>query len=294
MTSAEAGAYVAVLTARAGVSQAAIDLCKARIVALGTAPQTAVRRSTTAVEVPFAADGPLDLRGAVHEVDINVLPAAGRQKAILIADMDSTMIPVECIDELADFAGVKPKVAAITEAAMRGELDFEQAIDARVGLLKGLPESALQACYDERVHLNPGAQTLVEGMNAQGARTALVSGGFTFFTERVAAAAGFQSHQANVLLSAEGRLTGAVRKPVLGQQAKADALEALCAERGVGPERVVAIGDGANDLAMIRAAGLGVAYKAKPALRAEADAVLDFSDLTAVLALQGLDAPVPG
>ena len=223
-------------------------------------------------------------------VDLIVVPTAGRRKKMLLADMDSTMIQQECIDELADFAGVKPQVSEITERAMRGDLDFEQAIDARVALLRDLPEAALAQCYAERVHLNPGAATLVQTMNAGGARTALVSGGFTFFTERVAQVAGFQSHQANVLLVQDGKLTGAVQKPVLGQQAKADALAALCDERAAEASDVLALGDGANDLAMIRAAGLGVAYRAKPALRAEANAILDHSDLSAVLALQGIPA----
>ena len=228
-----------------------------------------------------------DLR-ARFGVDVNVVAASDRAKRILIADMDSTMIGVECIDELADFAGVKAHVAEITERAMQGELDFEQAIHARVALLQGLPVSVLQTCYDQRVALNPGAVELVGGMNATGAETALVSGGFTFFTERVAAAAGFAINQANRLEEADGHLTGRVILPVLGQQAKADALDGICARLGVGVDQAVAIGDGANDLAMIRKAGLGVAYKAKPALRAEADAILDRSDLSAVLALQGV------
>lgn len=260
--------------------------------ALGIGAGAARRLSARAVEIPFAADRAPDAAGARDGlgVDVNVVPAAGRRKRVFIADMDSTMIGVECIDELADFAGVKPYVAAITERAMRGELDFEQAIHERVGLLRDLPVSVLQTCYDERVRLNPGARDLVQAMNAAGARTALVSGGFTFFTERVAAAAGFQMHRANTLEQADGRLTGKVVLPVLGQQAKADTLDALCAEQGVSAHAVAAIGDGANDLSMIRKAGLGIAYRAKPALRAEADAILDHSDLTAVLALQGIPA----
>ena len=217
-----------------------------------------------------------------------MLPAHGRRKAVLIADMDSTIIGVECIDELADYAGVKPQVAEITERAMRGELNFEEALHARVSLLEGLDVGVLERCYAERVRLNEGAEPMVRGMRARGARTALVSGGFTFFSERVAKAAGFQSHQANTLEVQNGRLTGRVIEPVLGQAAKAKALEALCEERNIGPDQVLAIGDGANDLAMVRAAGLGVAYRPKPALAAEADAVLEHSDLTAVLALQGL------
>ncbi len=230
--------------------------------------------------IPYAAEA--------AQIDINLVPATNRQKKLLIADMDSTIIPVECIDELADFAGVKPEVSEITERAMRGELDFEAAIDARVALLKGLPESVLERCYRERITLNPGARELVTGMTGAGAFTALVSGGFTFFTSRVAREAGFAVNQANVLEVRDGVLTGTVARPILGQEAKRAALDRLVAEQGIALGDVIAVGDGANDLAMIRAAGLGVAFRAKPALRAEADAVLDHSDLTALLGLQGI------
>jgi phosphoserine phosphatase len=202
--------------------------------------------------------------------------------------MDSTIIGVECIDELADFAGVKTEVAAITEAAMRGELDFEAALASRVALLKGLPATVLAACYAERVRLNPGARTLVRTMAALGAETALVSGGFTYFTERVAAAAGFARNQANRLVIVDGLLTGDVERPILGRQAKLAALQRLAEGLGIGPEAAVAVGDGANDLDMVQAAGLGVAYHAKPALAAAAGARLEVSDLTALLALQGI------
>ena len=221
-------------------------------------------------------------------IDANVVPAEGRRKRLLIADMDSTIIGVECIDELADFAGLKAEVAAITEAAMRGELDFEAALVARVGLLRGLPASVLEECYAERVRLNPGARTLVMTMTALGAETALVSGGFAFFSERVAKAAGFARHQANDLLVADGVLTGEVGRPILGRRAKLAALHALAAEAGVRAEAALAVGDGANDGDMVRAAGLGVAYHAKPALAAVADARIEHSDLTALLALQGI------
>jgi phosphoserine phosphatase len=246
------------------------------------------RLAPTALEV--ALDGPLPAGFARPGVDANVVPAEGRRKRLLIADMDSTIIGVECIDELADFAGVKAEVAAITERAMRGELDFEAALDARVALLRGLPESVLAECYAERVRLNPGARTLVRTMAAGGAETALVSGGFGFFTERVAAEAGFARNQANTLSVADGRLTGKVARPILGRAAKLAALRAIAAEIGVGPEAAIAVGDGANDLDMVAAAGLGVAYRAKPALAAGADARLEHSDLTALLALQGIPA----
>ncbi|HVL20268.1 MAG TPA: phosphoserine phosphatase SerB [Amaricoccus sp.] len=271
-------AEVLVLTAAAGVPDAAADGVAGRV----------RRLAPSALEV--ALDGPLPVGFAVPGVDANLVPAAGRRKRLLIADMDSTIIGVECIDELADFAGVKPEVAAITERAMRGELDFEAALDARVALLAGLPESVLAECYAERVRLNPGAKTLVRTMAALGAETALVSGGFSFFTARVAAEAGFTRNQANTLLVADGKLTGRAARPILGRAAKLAALAAIAAELGFGPEAAIAVGDGANDLDMVAAAGLGVAYRAKPALAAGADARLDHSDLTALLALQGIPA----
>jgi phosphoserine phosphatase len=202
--------------------------------------------------------------------------------------MDSTIIGVECIDELADFAGLKPEVQRITDAAMRGELDFESALIERVRLLEGLDEGVLLRCFEERVALNPGARVLVRTMRALGAETALVSGGFTFFAERVARAAGFTWSRANELSIRAGRLTGDVVLPILGQLAKVEALNEIAGRGGYTAEAAVAVGDGANDRGMIEAAGLGVAYRAKPALSAVADARLEHSDLTAVLALQGI------
>ncbi|SDZ81791.1 phosphoserine phosphatase SerB [Rubrimonas cliftonensis] len=222
------------------------------------------------------------------EGDANLVPVEGREKRVLLADMDGTMIGVECIDEIAAVAGVGAKVAGITEAAMRGELDFEAALTARAALLAGFDAALLETVYETRVRLNPGAATLVRTMAKRGAATALVSGGFTFFTERVAAAAGFAEHHANVLEVAEGRLTGCVVPPILGREAKAQRLRALCAARGLATSAALAVGDGANDLAMVRAAGLGAAYRAKPALAAEADALIERSDLTALLHLQGV------
>ncbi len=219
-----------------------------------------------------------------------VQPVAGRRKRLLVADMDSTIIDVECLDELADFAGKKAEIAAITERAMRGELEFEGALRERVGMLKGLSTSALQQAYDERVRLNPGARTLVRTMAGGGARCVLVSGGFTFFTSRVAEAAGFHANRANTLLEADGALTGLVGEPILGREAKLAALEAEAAALGVPLSETLAIGDGANDLAMIEAAGLGVAYRAKPIVAAQADAKVDHADLTALLYFQGYRA----
>jgi phosphoserine phosphatase len=227
---------------------------------------------------------------AHHATDGAVQLVALRRKALLLADMDSTIINVECLDELADFAGVKAKVAEITERAMRGELEFEGALRERVGMLKGLPLTALQAAYDQRVKLNPGARTLVRTMAAHGARCVLVSGGFTFFTGRVAQACGFHANRANTLIEADGALTGRVGEPILGREAKLAALNEEARLRAVPLERTLAIGDGANDLAMIGAAGLGVAYRAKPIVAAQADAKVDHADLTALLYFQGYRA----
>ena len=220
-------------------------------------------------------------------IDICVQPAAHRRKRLLIADMDSTIIGCECLDELADFAGVKAEVSAITERAMRGEIGFEGALRERVGMLKGLPIDALEQCYAERVRLNPGARTLVTTMAAHGARCALVSGGFSFFTARVAKAAGFHTDRANTLVEAGGALTGEVGDPILGREAKLAALNEDAAALGIDLVETLAIGDGANDLAMINAAGLGVAYRAKPLVAAEADARIDYTDLTTLLYFQG-------
>jgi len=241
------------------------------------------RLSASAAEVALAR--PVDL--AIPNVDVNIVPAEGRAKRLLIADMDSTMIPVECIDEMADFAGVRDEVAAITESAMRGETSFEEALRARVALMKGLPETCLREVHDRRVSLNPGAASLVRTMRAKGAYTALVSGGFTFFSERVAEAAGFDEHRANRLAIEGGRLTGGVIEPILGRAAKLEALQELVDRLGIRPRDVLAVGDGANDLAMIGAAGLGVAFRAKPALAERADARIEHGDLTALLHLQG-------
>lgn len=223
-------------------------------------------------------------------VDFAIQPLENRRKRLLIADMDSTIINVECLDELADFAGVKAQVSEITERAMRGELAFEGALRERVGMLKGLSVDALQSCYDERVQLNPGARTLVTTMAKHGARCALVSGGFTFFTSRVAEAAGFHLNRANTLIEQGGALTGEVGDPILGKEAKLAALREETAALGLTPADALAVGDGANDLAMIEAAGLGIAYRAKPIVAAQADAKVDHTDLTTLLYFQGYRA----
>ena len=223
-----------------------------------------------------------------HAFDIFVQPVANREKRLLIADMDSTMITVECIDELADYAGIKPEIAAITEAAMRGELDFEGALDARVALLKDLDEGVIERCLAERVRIMPGAKALVRTMRARGATAILVSGGFTRFAEPVAREIGFDRAVANVLEIADGRLTGTVTKPIVGSEAKERALVEAIAAQGLAPEETLAVGDGANDLQMIRRAGLGVAYHAKPIVAAAAAARIDNNDLSALLYAQGI------
>jgi phosphoserine phosphatase len=222
--------------------------------------------------------------------DWAITPAASRRKKLLVSDMDSTIIGQECLDELADFAGRKAQVSAITERAMRGELDFAAALTERVAMLKGLELSALDACYAERVTLNAGAKELVATMKAHGARTVLVSGGFRFFTSRVAKAAGFDTDRANTLIDDGKALTGAVGQPILGREAKLAALKEEATALGLTPQDAVALGDGANDLDMIRAAGLGVAYKAKPIVAAETRARIQHTDLTAALFFQGYRA----
>jgi phosphoserine phosphatase len=221
------------------------------------------------------------------QLDINLVAVKNRRKKLLVADMDSTIINVECLDELADMAGLKPKIAAITERAMRGEIEFEAALRERVGLLKGLHLSALERTYAERVRLNPGAKNLLATMRASGAHTMLISGGFGFFTRRVAEAAGFHVERGNTLLDDGKALTGEVGTPILGKQAKLYALIEGARHMGIDFDETLAVGDGANDLAMIQRAGLGVAYHAKPVVAAAAGASIAHNDLTALLYLQG-------
>jgi phosphoserine phosphatase len=222
-------------------------------------------------------------------IDVNVVvhAEAHRRKRLLVADMEATIIEQECLDELADYVGLRPRIAAITERAMRGELDFEAAIKERVGLLKGLDAGVLDEVYRQRVTLMPGAATLVATMHAHGATCALVSGGFSFFTAKVAARVGFDTEQANRLEIAGGKIAGTVAEPILGREAKLATMERLVREHGLALADAVAVGDGANDLAMIGAAGLGVAFRAKPAVTAAAGASITHGDLTALLYLQG-------
>ena len=220
-------------------------------------------------------------------VDLALQPAQGRRKDVLLADMDSTMIGQECIDELADMAGVGGRVGDITARAMNGELDFEAALRERVALLRGLSTEVIERVWTERITLTPGGAELVATMRANGGYCALVSGGFTDFTGRVANALGFDEHRANTLVSHGNSLTGEVAEPVLGREAKVAALRQICAARGVGPDRAMAVGDGANDLGMLGLAGAGVALHAKPVVAAETDLRINHGDLTALLYLQG-------
>ncbi|MGE0409769.1 MAG: phosphoserine phosphatase SerB [Amphiplicatus sp.] len=228
------------------------------------------------------------LRGLAEGLDVVVQPLAHRAKRLLVADMDSTIIGQECIDELADFAGKRAEIAAITERAMRGELDFEAALLERLSMLKGTPESTLDAVFARRITLTPGAKTLVRTMKKRGATAALVSGGFTYFTARIAAEVGFDLDESNALVIENGRLTGDVLRPIRGRAAKEEALLRFAAERDILLAETMAVGDGANDLSMLGRAGLGVAFHAKPAVAAAARARIDHGDLTALLYLQGI------
>lgn len=223
-------------------------------------------------------------------IDLAIQPTEGRRKLLLLADMDSTMIQQECIDELADMAGVGARVADITARAMNGELNFNEALIERVGLLAGLDESVITEVLQTRITLAPGGLELVATMRANGAYTALVSGGFTGFTGPVAAKLGFDENRANTLLAEGGKLTGDVGRPILGREAKIEALQDITAACGITADQAIAVGDGANDLGMLQLAGAGVALHAKPAVAAQAGIRINHGDLTALLYLQGYRA----
>jgi phosphoserine phosphatase len=236
-----------------------------------------------ACEIPFEGTAK---SLSVPGVDAVVLPTAGRRKRLLVADMESTMIENEMLDELADFLGLREKIAGITARAMNGELDFAAALNERVALLKGLPVGKLDEAAT-RIRYTPGGATLVATMKQHGAACALVSGGFTYFTAMVAAALGFDTDSANTLKHDGRTLAGAVELPILGKEAKLATLDRLCVERGLQIGEALAVGDGANDLPMLKAAGLGVAFHAKPVVAAEVSARIDHGNLTALLYLQG-------
>ncbi|MET0249346.1 MAG: phosphoserine phosphatase SerB [Sphingobium sp.] len=285
--------FVATLVASGTLRQGDIGDGIDRLAQAGCAPTgNAWLDASKAVDLFFDAE-PVQARAALaglgDQVDVIVQPRATREKTLLIADMDSTMITVECIDELADYAGIKPQIAEITEQAMRGELDFAGALHARVALLKGLADSAIDRCREERVRIMPGAKALVRTMKARGARTLLVSGGFTRFTGPVAQDIGFDAAVANVLEIADGALTGTVTAPIVDAARKRAELEKAI---GQGTERglTLAVGDGANDIPMIQGAGLGVAYHAKPKTREAAAAEIVYGDLSVLLYAQGIAA----
>lgn len=285
--------FIATLIAAKGrLADADLSVAQEKMAAAGcTMSATRWIDEGIAADLDFTGD-PLVARevleGRFDATDVVVQPAAHREKRLLVADMDSTMITVECIDELADYAGIKEQVAEVTERAMRGELDFAAALDARVALLEGLDESVIEQCLAERVTLMAGARALVRTMKARGGHAILVSGGFTRFAEPVAAEIGFDRAIANYLEIAHGKLTGTVRKPIVGSDTKEKTLLAALDELRIDAAESMAVGDGANDLAMIRRAGLGVAYRAKPIVAGAAAARIDHGDLTALLYAQGI------
>ncbi len=286
---------VATVLARKGQQELGATRLSALRAALPTAGEPIWLDGDRAVDLPFEADpgGLADLRASLDAaiagaaLDVVLQPAAGRRKLLLLADMDSTMIGQECIDELADVAGFGERVAEITERAMRGELPFEPALRERVALLRGLPVATVDQVLAERITLMPGGPTLVRTMRANGAYCALVSGGFTLFTGAVAARIGFDEHRSNTLQVEGDRLAGTVAEPILGREAKRERLLALRETLGLDRSAVMAVGDGANDLAMLGEAGLGVAFHAKPAVAAAAHARIDHGDLEALLFIQG-------
>jgi phosphoserine phosphatase len=286
--------FIAVLISHPAEKAVTVDLANKAAKAVSASAPVAWLDDRVACEFAFgpepdAKDALALLRETVTglPVDVAVLSPENRRKRILIADMDSTMIDQECIDELADMVGIKDYVAAITARAMNGEIAFEPALRERVALLRDLDAAIIDEVIAERITLASGGRALVATMNGNGAMTALVSGGFESFTEKVAEKLGFAEHRANRLVVEDGKLTGKVAEPILGKEAKAASLLDLAARAGITAQDVLAVGDGANDLDMIRIAGMGVALHAKPAVAAEAGIRIDHGDLTALLYLQG-------
>jgi phosphoserine phosphatase len=281
--------FIATLIAAEGLDDRGLEKAREAIAALEP-EQSRWIEPGVAADIRFTGDAMVAraaLEGLLPKTDVIVQPEAGRAKRLLVADMDSTMITIECIDELADYAGIKPQIAEITERAMRGELDFEGALDARVALLKGLDAGVIDRCHEERVVIMPGARELIRTMRGNGARCVLVSGGFTVFADRVAAEIGFDRALSNTLDIADGALLGTVARPIVGAATKRETLVAEAAALGLSHDQVLAVGDGANDIPMIELAGLGVAYHAKPKTAAAAGARIDHNDLTALLYAQG-------
>jgi len=284
--------FVATIVASTSLGQGDIREAADRIEAAGA--QVGARTELEpgkAADILFAGDARA-VRSALQAmpgaIDVIVQTEAHRAKALLVADMDSTMITIECIDELADYAGIKPQIAEVTERAMRGELDFVEALRARVALLAELDEKAIDLCREERVRIMPGAKALIRTMRARGAHTVLVSGGFTRFAEPVGTEIGFHKVVANILDIGGGRLTGTVADPIVDSLRKKQELLGAIAERGIAREFSIAVGDGANDIPMIEAAGLGVAYHAKEKARVAADAEIRHGDLSVLLYAQGI------
>jgi phosphoserine phosphatase len=280
-------AFVATLVA---APDSLTDAAVARVARLLPAPATRWLSPGEAADLVFEADAVdrVALQAAAEAADLILQPLATRDKKLIVADMDSTLIGQECIDEIAHVAGVGERVAGITERAMRGELDFEAALRERVGLLKGLDAGVIDRLLAERISLNPGAKTLAATFRARGGYFAVVSGGFTPFTAAVAAWLGADEHRANRLAVANGRLTGEVEEPIQGADAKLQALRELRARLGLAATAVLAVGDGANDLPMLTEAGLGIAYRAKPKVAAAAQARVERGDLTALLFAMGV------
>jgi len=283
--------HVATVIAASEILDAAVARLRAALPKVGAiAPLGA-----DAVDIPFSVDDEIDQAGLAERlradadlpIDVVIQPAVGRRKRLFLADMDSTMIQQECIDELADYVGLKAHVAAITERAMRGDIAFEPALRERVALLRGLPISVVDDVVRHRIRLTPGGRTLVATMRAHGAHTCLVSGGFTLFAERIAAMIGFDEVHANALKLDGERLAGTVAEPIFGRAAKRATLLGLRTRLGLDKSETLVAGDGANDLDMIADAGLGVAFHAKPSVASAAPARIDHADLTALLYVQG-------
>jgi phosphoserine phosphatase len=290
--------HVATLISSPQEAAVTAKVLRAASEALGSGDKPVWLREGVAADLPFrpvpgSQDGiAQQLRTALSglPIDVVVQPLAHRRKRLFLADMDSTMIEQECIDELADYVGLKAEVSAITERAMRGEIAFEPALRERVALLKGLPLGVVDEIIEGRVTLMPGGRTLVRTMRAHGAYTCLVSGGFTAFTGPIAARIGFDEHRSNRLVIESEAVAGRVEEPILGREAKLATLVELRERLGLQRQETLAVGDGANDLAMLGEAGLGVAYRAKPAVAAAAHARIEHGDLTALLYLQGYRA----